>query len=68
MTAVDNITGLRHRREAIVHQHADAENRHGIEVTITVHHPRYEINGDPSDGEAAYDPVQTRENGGRHRS
>jgi SnoaL-like domain len=45
---------LRQRREAIVNQHADAENRHDIEATIaTFHHPRYEFNGDPSDGEAA---------------
>jgi steroid delta-isomerase-like uncharacterized protein len=54
MTAVDNITSLRQRREAIVNQHAEAENRHDIEATIaTFHHPRYEMNGDPSDGEAA---------------
>ncbi len=54
MTAVDNITSLRQRREAIVRQHAEAENRHDVEATIaTFHHPRYEFNGDPSDGEAA---------------
>jgi steroid delta-isomerase-like uncharacterized protein len=54
MTAVDNITGLRERREAIVNQHAEAENRHDIEATIaTFHHPRYEVNGDPSDGAEA---------------
>jgi steroid delta-isomerase-like uncharacterized protein len=54
MTAVDNITGLRQRREAIVKQHAEAENRHDIEATIaTFHRPRYELNGAPSDGEAA---------------
>jgi steroid delta-isomerase-like uncharacterized protein len=54
MTAVDNITGLRQRREAIVRQHADAENRHDVEATIaTFHQPRYEVNGVPSDGEAA---------------
>jgi steroid delta-isomerase-like uncharacterized protein len=54
MTAVDNITSLRQRREAIVNQHAEAENRHDIEATIaTFHHPRYEVNGDPSDGEEA---------------
>ena len=51
MTAVDNITGLRQRREAIVRQHAEAENRHDVEATIaTFHHPRYEFNGHPSDG------------------
>ena len=51
MTAVDNITRLRERREAIVNAHADAENRHDVEATITTfHHPRYEVNGVPSDG------------------
>ena len=54
MTAVDNITSLRQRREAIVNQHAEAENRHDVEATIvTFHHPRYEVNGVSSDGEAA---------------
>jgi predicted ester cyclase len=54
MTAVDNITSLRQRREAIVNQHAEAENRHDVEATIaTFDHPRYEFNGDPSDGEEA---------------
>jgi steroid delta-isomerase-like uncharacterized protein len=54
MTAVDNITSLRQRREAIVRQHAEAENRHDVEATIaTFHHPRYEVNGDPSDGAEA---------------
>jgi len=54
MTAVDNITSLRQRREAIVNQHAEAENRHDIGATIaTFHHPRYEVNGDPSDGAEA---------------
>jgi steroid delta-isomerase-like uncharacterized protein len=47
-------TAVQQRREAIVNQHADAENRHDIEATIaTFHHPRYEMNGDPSDGEEA---------------
>jgi hypothetical protein len=51
MTAVDNITSLRQRREAIVRQHAEAENRRDVEATIaTFHHPRYEFNGHPSDG------------------
>jgi len=50
MTASD----IRQRREAIVKQHADAENQHDIEATVaTFHRPRYEFNGDPSDGEAA---------------
>ncbi|MFZ1179219.1 MAG: ester cyclase [Mycobacterium sp.] len=54
MTAVQNITSLRERREAIVNQHAEAENRHDVEATIaTFHHPRYEVNGQLSDGEAA---------------
>jgi steroid delta-isomerase-like uncharacterized protein len=54
LTAVDNITSLRQRREAIVRQHAEAENRHDVEATIaTFHHPRYEFNGDPCDGEEA---------------
>jgi steroid delta-isomerase-like uncharacterized protein len=54
MTAIDDITGLRQQREAIVNQHADMENRHDIEATIvTFHHPRYEVNGEPSDGEVA---------------
>jgi steroid delta-isomerase-like uncharacterized protein len=54
MTPVDDIASLRERREAIVKQHADAENRHDVEATIgTFHHPRYEFNGHPSDGEEA---------------
>ncbi len=39
MTAVDNITSLRQRREAIVNQHAEAENRHDIEATIATTSP-----------------------------
>jgi hypothetical protein len=51
MTAVDDIAGIRRRREAIVHRHPDAENRHDVEATIaTLHRPRYEVNGVPSDG------------------
>jgi steroid delta-isomerase-like uncharacterized protein len=54
MTTVDSTTTLRQRREAIVNQHAEAENRHDVEATIaTFHRPRYEVNGDPSDGEEA---------------
>ena len=54
MTAVDNITSLRQRREAIVNQHADAENRHDVGATIaTFDCPRYEVNGQPSDGTEA---------------
>ena len=45
---------LRERREAIVLEHVEAENRHDVEATIaTFHRPRYEVNGEPSDGEAA---------------
>jgi steroid delta-isomerase-like uncharacterized protein len=54
MTTADDTNGLRQRREAIVNQHADAENRHDVEATIaTFEHPRYEVNGVPSDGEQA---------------
>lgn len=54
MTAVDTITGLRQRREAIVKRHAEAENRHDVEATIaTFHRPRYEVNGEASDGTRA---------------
>jgi steroid delta-isomerase-like uncharacterized protein len=54
MTPVDDITSFRQRREAIVNQHADAENRHDVEATIaTFHDPRYEVNGQPSDGAEA---------------
>ncbi len=54
MTAVDNITSLRQRRQAIVNEHAEVENRHDVEATIaTFHRPRYEVNGEPSDGEEA---------------
>ncbi len=54
MTAVDNITSLRQRRETIIRQHADAENQHDVEATIaTFHQPRYEVNGQPSDGAQA---------------
>lgn len=52
MTATEQ--ALRDRREAIVLEHLAAENRHDIEATIaTFHRARYEVNGEPSDGEAA---------------
>jgi steroid delta-isomerase-like uncharacterized protein len=52
--AVTGGQGLRERREAIVNQHIAAENRHDVEATVaTFHHPRYEVNGEESDGEAA---------------
>jgi len=54
MNSDDPGEDLRIRREAIVMEHADAENRHDVEATIaTFHHPRYEFNGHPSDGENA---------------
>ena len=59
MTAVDNATSLRECRQAIVMQHIEAENRHDIEATIaTFHRPRYEVNGEPSDGEEAVRELQ----------
>ena len=52
MAAVENITSLRQRREETVKQHIEAENGHDIEAAIaTFHRPRYEVNGEPSDGE-----------------
>ncbi|MDP9228573.1 MAG: ester cyclase [Actinomycetota bacterium] len=37
---------LRRRREAIVREHMDSENRHEYEATLaTFHHPRYELVG-----------------------
>ncbi len=49
---VDN--GLRERREAVVAEHVEAENRHDIEATIaTFHRARYEVNGETSDGASA---------------
>lgn len=45
---------LREPREAIVREHVEAENRQDIEATIaTFDRPRYEVNGEPSDGEGA---------------
>ena len=46
---------LRDRREALVREHMESENRHEFDVTIgTFDHPRYEIipTGDVFDGEA----------------
>lgn len=46
--------GLRVRREAVVLEHVASENRHDVESTIaTFHRPRYEVNGEASDGEDA---------------
>ena len=50
MTASD----LRARREALVREHMESENRHEFDVTLgTFDHPRYEIvpTGDVYDGE-----------------
>jgi steroid delta-isomerase-like uncharacterized protein len=45
---------LRERRQAIVLEHVAAENRHDVEGTIaTFDRPRYEVNGELSDGETA---------------
>jgi steroid delta-isomerase-like uncharacterized protein len=46
---------LRERREAIVREHMESENRHEFDVTLeTFDHPRYELiaTGDVYDGEA----------------
>ena len=52
--AVTDEQGLRERREAVVLEHVAAENRQDVEGTIaTFHRPRYEVNGEPSEGEAA---------------
>jgi steroid delta-isomerase-like uncharacterized protein len=45
---------LRDRREAIVREHMESENRHEFDVTLgTFHHPRYEIvaTGEVYDGQ-----------------
>ena len=58
MTTVEDITSLRQRREAIVNQHIEAENKHNIEAAIaTFHHPRYEVNGVERDGKAAVEEL-----------
>jgi steroid delta-isomerase-like uncharacterized protein len=47
---------LRRKREAIVREHMESENRHDFKTTMrTFHHPRYELiaTGDVHDGEAA---------------
>jgi steroid delta-isomerase-like uncharacterized protein len=46
--------GLRERREALVREHMESENRHDFDTTIeTFDHPRYELvpTGDVFDGE-----------------
>ena len=50
------MSDLRERREAIVREHMESENRHDFDTTIdTFDHPRYEIipTGDVYDGEEA---------------
>lgn len=52
----DTHSDLRARREAIVREHMESENRHDFDATIaTFKHPRYEIipTGDVYDGEEA---------------
>jgi steroid delta-isomerase-like uncharacterized protein len=45
---------MRERREAVVREHVEAENRRDVEgVIATFERPRYEINGEPSEGDAA---------------
>jgi steroid delta-isomerase-like uncharacterized protein len=45
---------LRERRQAIVREHVDAENRHDVAATIaTFHDPNYKVNGEPVEGEEA---------------
>ena len=47
---------LRQKRERIVREHMESENRHEFDVTMqTFHHPRYEIvpTGDVYDGDEA---------------
>jgi steroid delta-isomerase-like uncharacterized protein len=49
-TATDQ--GMRERREALMREHLEAENRGDIEAVIaTFDRPRYEVNGETSDGE-----------------
>ena len=46
--------GLRERREALVREHMESENRHDFDATMaTFEHPRYELiaTGDVYDGE-----------------
>jgi steroid delta-isomerase-like uncharacterized protein len=49
-------SALRQKREAIVREHMESENRHDFGTTMaTFHHPRYELiaTGDVHDGEIA---------------
>jgi len=50
MSAIDQ--GMRERREALMREHVDAENRRDLDAVIaTFERPRYEVNGETSDGE-----------------
>jgi steroid delta-isomerase-like uncharacterized protein len=52
--AANDDQSVRERREAIVSEHVDAENRQDVEATIaTFERPRYEVNGEESDGKGA---------------
>jgi steroid delta-isomerase-like uncharacterized protein len=54
--AAGHDVSLREKREAIVREHMESENRHDFDTTMgTFHHPRYEIiaTGDVHDGERA---------------
>jgi steroid delta-isomerase-like uncharacterized protein len=56
MTELATKGDLRSRREAIVREHLDSENRHDFDATFaTFAHPRYELvgTGDVYDGDAA---------------
>jgi len=49
------VTSMRERREAVVREHMESENRHEFEATLgTFKHPRYELiaTGEVYDGEA----------------
>jgi steroid delta-isomerase-like uncharacterized protein len=50
---VSSLSEIRRKREAIVREHMDSENRHEFDATMkTFHHPRYELiaTGDLYDG------------------
>ncbi|HYI03039.1 MAG TPA: polyketide cyclase, partial [Hyalangium sp.] len=47
------LADLRARREALIREHFESENRHDFDATLaTFHHPRYELvaTGDVYDG------------------
>ncbi|WP_167759530.1 ester cyclase [Mycobacterium sp. PS03-16] len=61
MVMVDETTTLREHREQVVRHHIAVENDHDVEAVIaTFHSPRYEVNGEPSDGaDAVRDLLQS---------